>query len=142
MGSVCCWYRSIHLDLCRVMAQIWKKFSQFSQRACLGGWWASSKWAFKVARSGHKTVQKWQRALSENKTTKLLSADEPPADLLGWPLAPTRAPRTRDSWPKKSKGVLDYDWMIPWRGRSSCGIVVHCHWTIWLGKGDSTVRRS
>ena len=48
-----------------------KYYLQFSHKACLGGWWVSSKWAFKVARSGHNTLQKWHRALSENKTTKL-----------------------------------------------------------------------
>ena len=68
--SACCWYLSIHFDRCLVIAQIWKKFSQFSHKACLGGWWVSSRWAFSVVRSGQSTAQKWHLALSENKTTK------------------------------------------------------------------------
>ena len=66
--SACCWYLSIHLARGLVMAQIWKKFSQFSHKACLGGWWVSSKCFLSVARSGQSTVQKWHLALSENNT--------------------------------------------------------------------------
>ena len=126
------------------MAQMWKKFSQFSHKACLGGWWVSSKCALRVARSGHNTVQKWQRALSENNTTKLSVA------FWSTPLSLVVVVVVEESCcciitPRKSINEAGFDWirmlqmlLAASHGRSSCGNEERCDWKVEPGTKDST----